>query len=151
MATRQRDDNSRGSSTGTQARALVLVVEDDPSISKLLERVLARAGYETLLAHTGDAALALARERQPDVITLDLILPGRSGEETLAALKADPSTRDIPVIVISIRGDEPAATPLPIFASLRKPLDRDAVLDAIARAVQSRRERLSEQALPAIF
>jgi CheY-like chemotaxis protein len=118
--------------------ALVLVVEDERSIARLLDRILSRAGYAVVLAQTGQEALALAIERQPDVITLDLILPGLSGEETLAALKADERTGAIPVIVISIRGDEPPEVPLPVYASLRKPLDHDAVLDAIAGAVRSR-------------
>jgi CheY-like chemotaxis protein len=124
----------------TRPLALVLVVEDERSIARLLDRILSRAGYAVLLAQTGQEALALAIERQPDVITLDLILPGLSGEETLAALKADERTRAIPVIVISIRGDEPPDVPLPVYASLRKPLDRDAVLHAIASAVSSRRD-----------
>jgi CheY-like chemotaxis protein len=117
---------------------LILVVEDERSIAKLLDRILSRAGYAVLLAQSGHEALKLAVERQPDVITLDLILPGLSGEETLAALKADERTRAIPVIVISIRGDEPPDAPLPVYASLRKPLDHDAVLDAIAGAARSR-------------
>jgi CheY-like chemotaxis protein len=129
----------------TRALGLVLVVEDERSIARLLDRILSRAGYAVLLAQTGQEALALAIERQPDVITLDLILPGLSGEETLAALKAEKRTRAIPVIVISIRGDEPPETPLPVHASLRKPLDRDAVLRAIASAVSSRRNADASQ------
>jgi DNA-binding response OmpR family regulator len=124
---------------------LVLVVEDERSIARLLERILARAGYAVLLAQTGHEALALAVERQPDVVTLDLILPGLSGEETLAALKADERTRAIPVIVISIRGDEPPAVRLPVYASLRKPLDQNAVLDAIAGAVRSRQPGATDE------
>jgi DNA-binding response OmpR family regulator len=132
------DNNAMVRPTTDTARALVLVVEDDPSIAKLLERVVTRAGYEALLAKSGDVALTLASARQPDVITLDLILPGRSGEETLAALKADQRTAAIPVIVISIRGDELPASRLPVYASLRKPLDHAAVVHAIEGAIRSR-------------
>jgi DNA-binding response OmpR family regulator len=142
VCVRQRTDTTPKPAAARAAETLplglVLVIEDERSIARLLDRILTRAGYAVLLAQTGAEALALAIERQPDVITLDLILPGLSGEQTLAALKANERTRAIPVIVISIRGDEPPEVPLPVYASLRKPLDHDAVLDAIAGALRNR-------------
>lgn len=149
MSARKRTDTTPRPDTArsgeTRPLGVVLVVEDERSIARLLDRILSRAGYAVVLARTGHEALALAAQRQPDVVTLDLILPGLSGEETLAALKADERTRAIPVIVISIRGDEPPEVPLPVYASLRKPLDRDAVLDAIAGALRSRRNADASQ------
>lgn len=124
---------------GAPTPAHVLVVEDDASIARLLDRLLSRAGYVALHAGTGPEALRLARQRRPAVITLDLMLPGMSGEETLAALKADAATRAIPVVVISIHGDDADLGNLPIVATLRKPIDSGAMLRAIADAVRGRR------------
>jgi CheY-like chemotaxis protein len=79
----------------------ILLVEDS-KVQKLAgERILFKAGYLVLLAGDGEEALRLARESVPDLILLDLLLPGIGGEDVLHALKRDPHTDQIPVIVVS--------------------------------------------------
>jgi CheY-like chemotaxis protein len=100
------------------ARELILVVEDDPDIVEVLRCLLRDAGYEVAIADA-DAALALARERQPHLILLDILLPGMDGVEAIQRLRADPATAHIPIIALS-------ATPqwlpgLPVNDRLTKP------------------------------
>ncbi len=80
----------------------VLHIEDNPANQKLVERILERVPGVTLLsAMQGRPGLELAREHRPDLILLDLHLPDMSGEEALRALRNDPTTSDIPVVVLS--------------------------------------------------
>ena len=79
----------------------ILLVEDSRVQKLAAEIVLLKAGYLVLLAGDGEEALRLARESVPDLILLDLMLPGVGGEEVLYALKRDPHTEQIPVIVVS--------------------------------------------------
>ena len=83
----------------TQAAPLVLVAEDDLHSLYLMERYTRSSGCRVLGATQGEKVLALARQEQPAVIFLDLMLPGLSGWEVLQALRADPVTRDIPIII----------------------------------------------------
>ena len=82
-------------------RALVLIVEDNPRNLKLARDVLNHAGYDTLEAASAEEGLALARERRPGVVLLDIQLPGMDGMQALDHLRDDPSTRDIPVIALT--------------------------------------------------
>jgi two-component system cell cycle response regulator DivK len=77
----------------------ILIVEDNSDSRDLLALLLTRSGYEVAEATTGLAAIEQTRVTRPDLIIMDLGLPGITGDEATARLKADPSTRDIPVIV----------------------------------------------------
>jgi CheY-like chemotaxis protein len=79
----------------------ILLVEDSKFLRLETERALARAGYQVTSAVDGDEALRLAREKLPDLILLDLLLPKLSGLDVLKALKKDPATKAIPVIVLT--------------------------------------------------
>src|ERR1700758_3427386 len=79
----------------------ILLVEDSKFLRLATERALARAGYEMNSAADGEEALRLAREKLPDLILLDMLLPKMSGPEVLAALKQDSATRAIPVVVMT--------------------------------------------------
>jgi len=81
--------------------AKVLLVEDSKFLRLATERALARAGYDVTTAADGEQALQLARQKLPDVILLDLLLPKITGTDVLKALKADPATRAIPVVILS--------------------------------------------------
>jgi CheY-like chemotaxis protein len=79
----------------------ILLVEDSKFLRLATERAMARAGYEVTSAADGEEALRLAREKLPDLILLDMLLPKMSGPDVLKALKLDPATSAIPVVVMS--------------------------------------------------
>jgi CheY-like chemotaxis protein len=79
----------------------ILLVEDSKFVRLTVERALARAGYEVSSAADGEEALHMAREKVPDLILLDMLLPKVSGPDVLAALKKDALTQAIPVVVIT--------------------------------------------------
>jgi two-component system cell cycle response regulator DivK len=83
------------------ASELILIVEDNPRNLKLLRDTLQVKGYQTIDAGTGEQGVQLARERQPALVLMDVQLPGISGLEALGQLRADPSTRSIPVIAVT--------------------------------------------------
>jgi len=86
--------------------ARVLLAEDDRFLRKAAETALKRHGFTVLPAVDGEEALRMARADTPDVILLDLIMPKLQGFEVLRALKADPATAKIPVIILSNLGQE---------------------------------------------
>ena len=88
------------------ANETILVVDDEEDILELLRYTFARENYKVHCAGTGEKALAVARELSPDIIVLDLMLPGMNGLEVTRALKGDPSTRPIPIIMLTARGEE---------------------------------------------
>jgi len=79
----------------------ILVVDDSKFLRLATERALARAGYDVLTAMDGENALQIAKEKKPNVILLDMLLPKMTGPDVLKALKADSSTKDIAVIVLT--------------------------------------------------
>jgi CheY-like chemotaxis protein len=79
----------------------ILLVEDSKFLRLATERALARAGYSMSSAADGEEALLLAREKIPDLILLDMLLPKMSGPDVLKALKTDPVTKSIPVVVMT--------------------------------------------------
>jgi len=85
---------------------LILIAEDDPASARLLAEMLAAAGYETAVAPDGHAALTLVANRRPDLVLLDVRIPGRNGFEVCEELKHSPATRDIPVVMITGLSEE---------------------------------------------
>jgi len=86
--------------------ARILVVDDEPDITALVAYHLARAGYQVKTADTGPDALAAVAAEPPDLVVLDLMLPGRSGIEVLAELRRGEATRDVGVILLTARREE---------------------------------------------
>ena len=84
----------------------VLLAEDDRFLRKAAETALKRQGFTVLPAVDGEEALRMARAEAPDIVLLDLIMPKLQGFEVLRALKADPATTKIPVIILSNLGQE---------------------------------------------
>ena len=85
--------------SSTSGKKKILLVEDNIDVRKLLVILLKNSGYETIEAATGIEALTQARATRPDLIIMDLGMPAMTGDQATARLKADPSTRAIPVIV----------------------------------------------------
>jgi two-component system phosphate regulon response regulator PhoB len=84
----------------------VLLVDDERDLLSLLDFNLRAAGFETILATTGEQALREARRRVPDLVLLDLMLPDVSGTEVCRQLKGDPRTRHVPVVMLTAKGEE---------------------------------------------
>jgi DNA-binding response OmpR family regulator len=87
-------------------RARILVVDDEPDLVELLKHHLVREHYEVYTAGDGERALAEAKVRIPDLILLDLMLPGIDGLEICRRLRADARTKSIPVIMLTAKGEE---------------------------------------------
>ncbi len=82
-------------------RRRILLVEDNAKNLKLVRDVLEYAGYEVIAAESGERGLELAAEQTPDLILMDLQLPGMDGNETLRRLRDDPDTKDVPVVAVT--------------------------------------------------
>lgn len=124
----------------------LLLIEDSKFLRAATERALTRAGYNVTTANDGEEALRLARENQPDIILLDMMLPKMPGLEVLKALKSDPATAGIAVVVLSALSGKNAERLRKdgAFAFLGKEtlaLDRgsDALLQAMKEIVQKLR------------
>ncbi|WP_199258486.1 phosphate regulon transcriptional regulator PhoB [Paracoccus binzhouensis] len=89
-----------------QSQPCVLVVEDEGAQREVLKYNLEAKGFQVVMAENGDEAMLLVAEEQPDLIVLDWMLPNVSGIEICRRVKADPSTRQIPIIMLSARSEE---------------------------------------------
>jgi len=84
----------------------ILVVEDDDDIAQLLAITMKKAGFEVAVADNGYEALSLIRRNPPDLLILDLMIPGVDGFEVCKAMKRDPGTASVPVLIVTARGEE---------------------------------------------
>jgi DNA-binding response OmpR family regulator len=91
--------------TREDAVTTVLIADDDEDILALVHRALSERGYEVLLARDGATALTTARERKPTLALLDIAMPAMDGYEVTSALKNDPATKDIIVILFTARSE----------------------------------------------
>ena len=112
---------------------MVLVVDDDPNARELLRRHLQRSGYAVRMAANGEQALLLARKLQPDVVTLDVLMPQMDGWAVLATMKADAVLADIPVIMVTITENQSIGFALGAADYLIKPIDRDRLVRALEK------------------
>ncbi len=117
-------------------RSLALVVDDDPDIALVCSLHLEGAGFEVIEANTGQQALELASIKHPEVVVLDYMLPDLDGVEVLRRLKADPATRDIPVLMLTARThkkDQAAAWEAGASDFMVKPFDGKEFVAAVRR------------------
>ena len=84
----------------------ILIAEDDPDIAGLVSHYLQKSGWETRVEASGDMALAYVRAHTVDLVVLDLMLPGMSGLEVCRALRADPKSAAVPIIMLTARSEE---------------------------------------------
>ena len=118
--------------------AKILIVEDDQDTRQLLRIRLEANGYEIAFAADAVTALRVARDERPDLVLLDMGLPGGDGVVVMERLKSFPALESIPVIVVSAREPETTearATEAGARAFLQKPIDMDALLAAVRGAL----------------
>jgi signal transduction histidine kinase/CheY-like chemotaxis protein len=120
---------------------LVLVVDDEKATRELITRGLEKEGFRLLAAGSGEDALRLAREKKPDVISLDVLMPGMDGWTVLRALKADPVTAPIPVVMVSMLDDRDIGHALGASDYLTKPFDRQKLVTTLRRFRREGKER----------
>lgn len=120
--------------------ARILVVEDEPSLQKLLEYQLKRVGHEIRVSADGQQALALVKSDRPDLVLLDVILPVLGGFQVLESLKDDKSTNSIPVIMLSTKGqqhDIDRGITDGVFPYITKPINISNLVATVDKALSS--------------
>ncbi len=119
--------------------SLILIVEDNEKNLKLVRDVLQVKGYATIEAVSAEDGIQLARERNPDLILMDIHLPGMSGIEALKVLRADAATAAIPVIAVTasvMQQDRKLITEAGFNAYVGKPINLKEFLDAVRAALE---------------
>jgi CheY-like chemotaxis protein len=114
-----------------ETRPTLLVVDNNPDFVRLVERYMADQGWVVLGAGDFESAYALALERRPSAVLLDVVMPGRDGWELLRALKESPTARDIPVIICSVLHDAAVAFALGAAAYVQKPVEQADLIAAL--------------------
>ncbi len=117
--------------TTKQQQGMVLIIDDDATIHDLLRRNLAKLGFGIEGAFGGEEGLRLARRLRPRTIILDVMMPGMDGWSVLSALKNDPETADIPVIMLTIVDDKNMGFSLGAAEYLTKPIDRNRLVSVL--------------------
>jgi twitching motility two-component system response regulator PilH len=85
---------------------LVLIVDDSPTEQHVFCKALERHGYETVVASDGEEAIAIAEQVRPEVIVMDVVMPGMNGFQATRRLSRNPVTAEIPVVIVSAKGQE---------------------------------------------
>ena len=122
--------------------SLILIVEDNEKNLKLVRDVLQVKGYETVDAGSAEDGLVLARDRKPDLVLMDIQLPGMNGIDALKALRADPATAGIPVVAITasvMQTDRQMIVGAGFDGFIEKPVNLKNLLETVQRAVQKGR------------
>ncbi len=115
----------------------VLVIDDDPTVHDLMARYLGREGFNVVIARGGKEGIEMARALKPDVITLDVMMAEMDGWAVLTALKADPETADIPVVIMTMYDDKEMGFALGASDYMTKPVNRDRLMSVLRKHHQS--------------
>jgi two-component system, OmpR family, alkaline phosphatase synthesis response regulator PhoP len=106
----------------------ILVVDDDPEIVTLISTRLGKRGYKVTTASDGAKAIELAKSEKPDLVLLDVMMPGKSGWEVARTLKQDPATQDVKIVMVTAIGEKTNELTAPIYgadAHIDKPFEFD--------------------------
>ena len=128
----------------------ILIVDDEKNIVEAIRYNLEKAGFRTLAASDGARALELARRELPDLITLDVMLPEHDGWEVCRLLRQDPRTRRIPVVMLTVKGDESdTVVGLELGADdyMTKPFSPKELVARVKAVLRRAREPASEEAV----
>ena len=116
-------------------QASILVVDDDPEIVTMLNTRLTKRGYKVATAGDGHRAIELAKREKPDLVLLDVMMPGKSGWEVARALKQDPVTQHVKIVMVSAIGEKTNEITAPIYgadAHVDKPFEFEKLEKVIA-------------------
>jgi signal transduction histidine kinase/DNA-binding response OmpR family regulator len=139
---KQEDQKAAGTSSAFAAvqvppmpvgASTVLVIDDDANVRDLVTRFLTKEGFVVKTAVNGEEGLKLARSLHPDVITLDVMMPGMDGWAVLSSLKADKELSEIPVVMLTIVSDQNMGYALGASDYLTKPIDRDKLIASLKK------------------
>jgi two-component system cell cycle response regulator DivK len=121
--------------------SLILIIEDNEKNMKLVRDVLQVKGYQTLEAGSAEDGIVLARARRPDLVLMDIQLPGMNGIEALGVLRGDPTTSAIPVIAVTasvMQQDRNLITQAGFDAYIGKPINLKEFLEAVRAMIERR-------------
>lgn len=124
-----------------RASGNILVVDDDPEIVTMLSTRLGARGYKVSTASDGNRALELAKRERPDIMLLDVMMPGKSGWEVARALKQDPVTQAIKIVMVTAIGEQVNEITSPLYgadAHVDKPFEFDKLEKVIAQLLATR-------------
>jgi len=116
-------------------QASILVVDDDPEIVTMLNTRLTKRGYKISTAGDGNRAIEMAKREKPDVVLLDVMMPGKSGWEVARMLKQDPETQHVKIVMVSAIGEKTNEITAPIYgadAHVDKPFEFEKLEKVIA-------------------
>ena len=130
---------SSKSGTMQNNRLRAVVVDDDPRCTQILSEMLEEIGYQSLVIHDGEAALKLISSALPDLVTLDVLMPGMDGWDVLRELKANRRTESIPVVMVTVHPDELQATMLGASGFVTKPVNQTALTNSVLASIGARR------------
>ncbi len=123
------------------ATVKVMVVDDDPDVVLLLNKVLSRRGYEVVSSLSGEEAVEKAPEVKPDIIFMDIMMPTMDGWEAAKALKENEKTKDIPIVILSVRKEpediEKSLKYAHAVAHIGKPIKFDKLYEVIEKYTQA--------------
>ena len=125
-------------SSQQNAQKKILIVDDDPDVLAMLKLLLEELGYKVYRARSGPYALAMARKYRPDLMTLDILMPGMNGFSVCQKIKNDHELRDIKIVVLSAKGyaaDERDMLALGADAYMFKPVDAEVLIGQIRRLI----------------
>jgi signal transduction histidine kinase/ligand-binding sensor domain-containing protein/CheY-like chemotaxis protein len=118
---------------GDERGKVIVVIDDDPNVGVLLREELSGEGYRVISAGSADEGVDRVKMARPFAVTVDIIMPGKDGWQTIAMLKEDPETRGIPIIVVSVSDNRELGYRLGVTDYLVKPVNREALLSALGR------------------
>ena len=129
----RQEEEERFPAVDTKGKRVLLAIDDDPNVLSLLKQNLEEEGYYVVGALNAEEGIRRAKEIHPFAVTLDILMPQKDGWGVLSDLKADPATRDIPIIVLSIIDNKELGFSLGAFDYLLKPFQKEAILAALLR------------------
>lgn len=119
----------------------ILIVDDEPSIVLSLEFLMEKAGYTVFTAGDGESAMDKARTEKPDLVLLDINLPGRSGFEICQSMRENPAWKDVRIVMLTAKGrdvDREKGFAMGADDYITKPFSTQEVVDTIGRLIDNR-------------